>query len=191
MVTPSEPTSGQHAYLLFTPPSVTPEAATALIEKVRSLVEAGTSSITLLISSPGGHVNPGILAYNFLKGSPVDVTTHNINVCDSITAVIYAAGNRRLSVPHGRFLLHSIKAGFGANVNLSETELEERLATLRNEADNIAGVLSGATGKPEVDIHDDMRKGLTLDPQQAVQYGLAHEIVETIYPAGATVIRVA
>lgn len=184
-------TAAQGVYLLFTPQSVTLEAATALINQVKSLVDEKVTTLNLLVSSPGGNVYSGLLAYNFLKGCPVHLTTHNVGICDSITAVIYAAGTRRLSVPHGRFLMHGVSAGFAANSSLTETQLEERLATLRNDTDNIAGVLAGATGKQEAVLHKDMRRGLTLDPQQAIDYGLVHEIVEALYPAGARVIRVA
>ncbi len=187
----SQSTTGQRAYLLFTPQSVTIEAATALIDRVKSLVDERIAALNLLISSPGGNVYAGLLAYNFLKGCPVHLTTHNIGICDSIAAVIYAAGTRRLSVPHGRFLMHGVMASFSAGTSLSEAQLEERLTTLRNDTDNIAGVLAAATRKQEEVIHQDMRRGLTLDPEQAVVYGLVHEIVEDLYPARARVIRVA
>jgi ATP-dependent Clp protease protease subunit len=181
----------QQPYLLFTPQVVTAEATTALIDQVRSLVEQGVTTLTLLMSSPGGNVYAGLLAYNFLRGCPLRLTTHNIGICDSISAVIYAAGTRRLSVPHGRFLLHGVNSQFAANASLSEGQLEERLTTMRNDTDNIAGVLAGATGKQEEDVHRDMRRGLTLDPQLAIDYGLVHEIAQALYPEGARLIRVA
>ena len=180
----------QPTYILFTPDSVITAVCTALIDQVQTLMAAGTTSITILMSSPGGNVYAGILTYNFLKGVPIEIVTHNINTCDSVSAIIFAAGARRLSVPHGRFLLHGVNAGFPANANLTEIQLEERLTTLRNDSDNIAGVLASATGKEESVIHEDMRAGTTLDPQQAVDYGLVHEIEEALYPAGAQVIRV-
>ena len=182
--------TNQPVYILFTPQTITPDATTALINQVQTLISEGVSTINLLISSPGGNVYAGLMAYNFLKGCPAEVMTHNINTCDSIAGVIYAAGDRRLSVPHGRFLLHGPSAGFPANSNLSETDLEERLATLKNDIDNIAGVLAAASGKDEDTIHQDMRQGLTLEPEKAVEYGLVHEIQEKLYPAGARVLRV-
>ena len=181
----------ENVYILFTPPNVSIEATTALINQVQTLSSEGVTKINLLISSPGGNVYAGLLAYNFLKGCPAEIVPHNINTCDSISAVIYAAGQRRLSVPHGRFLLHGINFSFQANVSIPETQLEEHLATLRNDTDNIAGVIASATGREESAIHEDMRKGLTLDPQQAVEYGLVQEIKEELYPEGARVIRVA
>ena len=183
--------TNQAVYILFTPQSITLDATTALIDQVQTLIGEGLPTINLLISSPGGNVYAGLLAYNFLKGCPAEIVTHNINTCDSIAGVIYAAGDRRLSVPHGRFLLHGPRVGFTANSSLSETELEERVATLKNDMDNIAGVLAAASGKDESTIHQDMRRGLTLEPEKAVEYGLVHEIQEELYPTGARVIRVA
>ena len=176
--------------ILFTPPNVTPDACTALINQVQSLIDDGVQSITLLLSSPGGNVYHGILVHNFLKGVPIEIVTHNINVCDSISAVIYAAGDRRLSVPHGRFLLHGINAGFPQNINLSEVQLEERLSMIRNDTNNIAGILAAAAGKTEEEVHQDMRQGLTLDPEGAMSYGLVHEIREDLYPGGTQVVQV-
>jgi len=180
----------QPVYLLFTPPVLNFEATTALINQVQTLIGEGTTNIRLLISSPGGNIYSGMMAYNFLKGCPAEIVTHNINTCDSIAGVIYCAGDRRLSVPHGRFLLHGPRAGFQANTNLTENELEERMNALKNDMDNIAGVLAAATGKEETAVHQDMRRGLTLNPEGAVEYGLVHEISEQLYPAGARVIRV-
>ena len=180
----------QPVYILFTPQAIIPDATTALINQVQTLIDEGVSTINLLISCPGGNVDSGLMAYNFLKGCPAEIITHNINICDSITGVIYAAGYRRLSVPHGRFLFHGPSSNFAANTNYTETQLEERLTTLRNNIDNIAGVLAAASGKDEVTIHQDMRQGLILEPEKAVEYGLVHEIQEELYPAGARVIRV-
>ena len=190
MVSVTQPPNTQTVYLLFTPQTVALDAANSLINQLKGLIDEGITDIHILISSPGGNVYSGLLAYNFLKGCPANITTHNIGICDSITAVIYAAGNRRLSVQHGRFLMHGISANFNANTSLSETGLEERLSTLRNDTNNIAGVLAQATGKQESQIHQDMRHGLTLDPQQAIEYGIVHEIVDSLYPAGSRVIRI-
>jgi ATP-dependent protease ClpP protease subunit len=183
-------TTATDAYIMFTPASVAEAPVKQLLQEVQNLVEAGTPSVTLLISSPGGAVYYGILAYNFLKGSPIEVITHNINTCDSISAVIYAAGSKRLSVTHGRFLLHGIQVGFPQGANLSETLLAERLSSTRNDTNSIAGILATASGKSTGKIHEDMLTSLTMSPAESVDYGLTHELVDDLYPSGAKLITV-
>ena len=61
---------------------------------------------------------------------------------------------------------------------------------MKNEVENIAGVLAGATGNDEATIHQALRQGLILSPEQAVDYGLVHEIREELFPTGARVLRV-
>lgn len=183
--------SSEQAYLMFTPNIVSQDACDALINKVQQVYDEGGRRITLLISSPGGNVYAGLLAYNFLKGCPIDLTTHNVNTCDSIAGVIFAAGDTRLSVPHGRFLLHSTHWTFQANTTFNEIQLGETLKEVRTNTENVAGVIAAATGKDESEIYDDMRRSLTLNPEEAVEYRLVHRIQEHLYPDGVAVTRVA
>lgn len=183
-------TTTTDAYIMFTPASVAEAPVKQLIQEVHNLVAAGVPSLTLLISSPGGNVYQGILAYNFLKGSPIELTTHNINSCDSISAVIYAAGSKRLSVTHGRFLLHGVQSGFPQGANLTETQLAEKLSAIQNDSNSMAGILATATGKSTDDILGDMLTGLTMSPIESVGYGLTHELVDELYPTSAKLITI-
>jgi len=103
----------------------------ALLTTIDQSLTAGAKKVVLLISSPGGTVFHGLSAYNFLKGIPAEVVTHNFGSVDSIGVVLYCAGSRRLSVPHARFLLHGVSAGFQQNERLEEQQLEERLKALQ------------------------------------------------------------
>ena len=183
-------TTQTDAYIMFTPTNVAEAPVKQLIQEVQTLVATGVPSMTLLISSPGGNVYFGILAYNFLKGAPIEVTTHNINTCDSIGGVIYAAGTKRLSVTHGRFVLHGIQAGFPQAANLTETQLAERLSNVRNETESIVGILAAATGKSTELIRRDLLTGITMSPTESVCYGLTHELVDDLYPSGAKLITI-
>ena len=49
----------------------------------------GIKDFYLLLSSPGGSVMNGITVYNFLKSLPINLTTHNIGIVDSISNVIF------------------------------------------------------------------------------------------------------
>ena len=49
----------------------------ALMNAIDQKMKQGVTQFIVLISSPGGNVLHGLSAYNYLKGLPVTITTHN------------------------------------------------------------------------------------------------------------------
>jgi len=68
------------------------------MQVVQQKLKEGTGRFVILISSMGGNVFSGISAYNFLKGIPAEVWTHNFGSTDSIAVVLFCAGSKRFSV---------------------------------------------------------------------------------------------
>lgn len=161
-----------------------------LMNTVDQKIKQGISRFTILISSPGGSVFHGLSAYNYLRGIPAEITTHNFGSVDSIGVVIFCAGKRRLSVPQARFLLHGVNIRFRQNENLEEKQIEERLKGLRIDIENIAKVISANTNKKIEEIISAMLERTALNPEQARSWGLVHEIVGDLYPAGSEVISI-
>jgi len=162
----------------------------ALMSAVDQKMKQGTQDFTILISSPGGSVIHGLSAYNYLKGLPVSITTHNFGSVDSIGIVLYCAGSRRLSVPQARFLFHGVNVQFRGEQNLDEKLLEERLKWLRIDVENIAKVIAANTGKSTKDITDAMIERTTLNPEEAQSWGLVHAIKSELFEAGSEVIAI-
>jgi len=162
----------------------------ALMNAVDQKMKEGISRFTILISSPGGSVFHGLSAYNYLKGIPAEIITHNFGSVDSIGVVIFCAGTRRLSVPQARFLLHGVSVGFRQNEGLEEKQLEERLKGLRIDMENIAKVIAANTNKKVDDIISAMLERTTLNPEQARSWGLIHDIIGGLYPSGSEVISI-
>ena len=169
---------------------VTGESVAALLQVVDRALQEGTKRITLLTSTPGGDVVQGLSAYNYLRGLPLPVDTHNFGSVDSIGIVLFCAGRRRASVPHARFLLHGVAAQFGANTQLEEKQLEERLKALRIDTENIARVISDTSGQPLPDVVAAMLERTTLNPEQAKAWGLVTEIRSELVPEGAQVVTI-
>jgi ATP-dependent protease ClpP protease subunit len=162
----------------------------ALMSAVDQKMKQGTNEFVILISSPGGSVIHGLSAYNYLKGLPVSITTHNFGSVDSIGIVLYCAGSRRLSVPQARFLFHGVNVQFRGEQNLDEKLLEERLKGLRIDVENIAKVIAANTGKSTKDITDAMIERTTLNPEEAQSWGLVHAIKSELFEAGSEVIAI-
>jgi len=161
-----------------------------LMNAIDQKMKQGVRDFIILISSPGGSVIHGLSAYNYLKGLPAAITTHNFGSVDSIGIVLYCAGSKRLSVPQARFLLHGVNAQFKGNQSLEEKQLEERLKGLRIDMENIAKVIAANTGKGTEEVTDAMLERTTLNPEEAQSWGLVHEIKSQLFEAGSEVTSI-
>jgi len=164
--------------------------ANALMNAIDQKMKQGVRDFTILISSPGGSVIHGLSTYNYLKGLPAMITTHNFGSVDSIGIVLYCAGSRRLSVPQARFLLHAVNVQFKGNQSLEEKQLEEKLKGLRIDIENIAKVIAANTDKSVEDVTNAMLERITLTPEEAQSWGLVNEIKSQLFESGSEVVSI-
>jgi ATP-dependent protease ClpP protease subunit len=176
-------------YVKFFAP-VMQDSINALMQVVDRKLNQGAKKMGLLISTPGGDVFHGLSAYNYLKGIPLEITTHNFGSADSIGVVLFCAGSRRLSVPHARFLLHGVMYNFQHPASLEEKQLEERLKGLQIDMGNIARVIADTVKKDKQQVLNDMLNRTTLYPEQAIDYGLVHGIKSDLFEPGSEVISI-
>jgi ATP-dependent protease ClpP protease subunit len=161
----------------------------ALMSAIDQKMKQGVTQFVLLISSPGGNVHHGLSAYNYLKGLPVTITTHNFGSVDSMGVAVFCGGGKRLSVPQARFLLHGVSAGF-QNERLEEKQLEERLKGLQNNVGNIAKVIAANTNKSIQDVRDAILERTILSPEEAKEWGLVDDIKAELFEEGSEVISI-
>jgi ATP-dependent Clp protease protease subunit len=161
----------------------------ALMDAIDSKMKQGITQFIILISSPGGSVLHGLSAYNYLKGLPVTITTHNFGSVDSIGVVVFCGGSKRFSVPQARFLLHGVSANFQKE-RLEEKQLEERLKGLKIDVENIAKVIAANTGRSVQDVTNAMLERTTLNPEEAKEWGLVDDIKVKLFEAGSEVISI-
>lgn len=138
----------------------------------------------------GGTVFHGLSAYNFLRGIPAEVITHNFGSVDSIGVIFFCAGSKRYSVQHARFLLHGVSLNFPQNINLEEKQLEESLKGLKIDMENVAGVIATTTKKNKEEIVQAMLDRTTLTPEQAIKFGLVNEIKTELIEEGMELISI-
>lgn len=162
------------------------ELTRLVVDKLKERVQR----FVLLISSPGGNVAAGLSGYNFLKGIPAEVVTHNFGSADSIATVLFCAGSERLCVPHARFLLHGIGFDVKGPTRFDEKILDERVKSLRIDRENISRVIADTTGRSLGDVENDILQGTPLNPEQAREYGLVNEIRSELFERGAEVVEI-
>lgn len=142
--------------------------------------ERKATSIELRISSEGGNLTAGFTAYNVLKALDIPVSTHNLSNVESIAIVIFLAGQTRLVVPHGRFMLHSLHWTFAQQV-VDHARLAEHVASLDRDADRYASIYEERTSgaAKQLDVRTHLHgPPLILSPQDAVDAGICTGIAE-------------
>lgn len=168
---------------------INPQSAQSLFKVIQEQLNKGMKKLYLLISSPGGNVDPGIAIYNFLKGLPIEVITHNYGSCDSIAALVFCAGRKRYTVSNSRFLIHGIGLTV-QNQRFNETSLGEILSSLKNQRETMSKIIAKECNKKVEDVEKDMLNGIVLNSEEANKYGLVTEIKDDLIPPGVNFINV-
>lgn len=178
----------EQVYLNFNLP-VDSNSTQTFFKVVQDLLQRGVKKVFLLISSPGGNVDAGISIYNFLKGLPIEINTHNYGSCDSIAALVFCAGKKRYTVNHSRFLIHGIGLTLEKE-RLDENKLKEIIGSIKNQRETISKIIAQECYKENKDVEKNMLDGIILNSEEAVKYGLATDIKDELVPEGQTVINI-
>jgi len=148
----------------------------------------GIKDFYLLLSSPGGSVMNGITIYNFLKSLPINLTTHNIGIVDSIANVIFLAGKTRYAVKNSSFLFHGV--GFDINqARFEEKNIKEKLKMIQRDQKLIADIIAEQSQYTQQEIEKMFLEADTRTPEQAKEKGLINDIREVNIPEGAEVVQ--
>ena len=133
--------------------------------------------ISLYINSPGGSFSALTAIYDTMQFVRPDVATTCMGQASSAAAVLLAAGapGRRAVLQHAKVLLHQPSSqAQGALPDLAIQAKE--VARVRAEVDEI---LSRHTGHPVAKIRKDTDRDITFSAREAVDYGLADEVITT------------
>jgi ATP-dependent Clp protease, protease subunit len=133
--------------------------------------------ISLYINSPGGTYSALTAIYDTMQFIRPDVATICMGQASSAAAVLLAAGapSRRSVLQHAKVLLHQPSSQARGTVPDLAVQAKE-VARVRAEFDEI---LSRHTGHPVSKIRSDTDRNMTLNAQEAIDYGLADQIITT------------
>lgn len=167
--------------IIFLGGQVNDEAANVIIAQMLFLSnEDSSSDIHFYINSPGGSITAGLAIYDTMRFLRCDVATYCIGQAASMGAVLFAGGDKgkRFMLPNGRVLLHQPLLSGVMTGPASDLEIEAKeIIRLRTR---LYDILSGHSGKSAEDIEKDSDRNLWLEAQEAVDYGLADEILEKL-----------
>lgn len=155
---------------------VTDTLALAVCRRLLALSEESDAPISVLISSPGGHVESGDAIHDVIRFIRAPVTTVGTGWVASAGAHIFLAPpkERRVCLPNTRFMIHQPAGGAGGQATDIAIQAKEILRT----RERIARVISVQTGQPLEKVVADMERDFWMSADEAVKYGIVSRVVE-------------
>lgn len=131
--------------------------------------------ITLVLSSPGGHVESGDMIHDMIKYVTPRVRILGTGWVASAGALIFCGADRadRYCLPNTRFLLHEPRGGVGGAA--SDVQIQAReILRMRERLNNI---FATATGQTLERIKADTDRDYWMQAAEAKEYGLVGSVV--------------
>ena len=150
--------------------------AHATCRRLLALASDSSAPITLLISSPGGHVESGDAIHDMIRFVNAPVTTVGTGWVASAGAHIFLAPpkERRLCLPNTRFMIHQPAGGAGGQASDIAIQAREILKT----RERIAQVIATQTGKPLATVVNDMERDYWMSAGEAIAYGIVSRVID-------------
>jgi ATP-dependent Clp protease protease subunit len=146
----------------------------------RSLLALATESdkpITVMVSSPGGHVESGDAIHDVIRFIGVPVNMIGTGWVGSAATHLYLAvpKARRFCTPQTRFLIHQPSSGAGGRAS----DIAIQAAEIVKARERIAKVIAEETGQGLERVRADIERDYWMSPQEAIDYGLVARIVKS------------
>ncbi|MCD7773164.1 MAG: ATP-dependent Clp protease proteolytic subunit [Ruminococcus sp.] len=138
--------------------------------------ENDSKPIDVIINSPGGEINAGLMMYDIVQTSKAPIRTFCVGKAYSMAAVLLACGNNgRYILPHGELMLH--EPLIGNRVSGSSSSIKSISDSLLETKHKINKILAKHTGKTEKAIERATSFDHFFSAQESIDFGLCDEIV--------------
>jgi ATP-dependent Clp protease protease subunit len=163
---------------IFIEGEIDANTACEFVKKVMLLnSEDSQKPIDVLINSPGGEINAGMLMYDMIQTSKAPIRMFCIGRAYSMGAVLLACGNHgRYMLPHAELMIHEPLLGnrVGGNSSSIKSVSDSLLETKKK----MNQILAKHTGKSEKVIAKATSYDHYFSPEESVAFGLCDEIVD-------------
>ncbi len=144
-------------------------------------MENKSQDINIYINTPGGNVMSGLAIYDTMQFVHCDVATYCIGQAASMGALLMAAGTtgKRYALPNARVMIHQPWGGTQGTAADIKIQAEEMLSL----KDRLCQLLSRHTGKDAKQVMEDSDRDYFMSADQAKEYGLVDEVVDSLKDA--------
>lgn len=161
--------------------AITHEAASSFKDRLQTLLnrprEIRPAIVHVSISTAGGHIDCGIELYNFItnKSRTCKIHTHNVGNVDSTGIIVFLAGVKRYAAPTSTFEFHTARYYIN-NEAFDKRQLREMCDMLENYDSLTRNIIQENTSLDENRITEFMEASRVINSQEALEFGIIHEI---------------
>ena len=136
--------------------------------------------ISLYINSPGGSVSAGLAVYDTMKliSSPIKVIVTGMAASMGSILLCGADKGKRFLYPHSRVLIH--QPLISGQMIAAAVDIHIQAQEMERLRDELNAILAESSGQSLEKIKKDTDRDFYMTADEAIAYGLADSIVETI-----------
>ena len=140
--------------------------------------EDSEKDINLYINSPGGSVTAGLAIYDTMRYIKPDISTICVGMAASMGAILLTGGadGKRSSLPNAKIMIHQPWIG---GLQGQTTDIEIHAKEMLKTRDILYNILAKHTGKTLDEITKDCDRDYFLTSEEAKEYHLIDNILET------------
>lgn len=163
---------------IFLQGEINQESALEFVKSLMVLAAQDSSKpVNVLVNSPGGDVNAGMLIYDAIHSGLVEVKMYCLGRAYSMGALLFLSGpNGRYMLKNSELMLH--EPLIGGKVGGNTTSIKEISDSLIKTRDKLNKIISEHSGKSIEEVEKATDHDHYYTAEESLEFGLCDEIVE-------------
>ena len=155
--------------------SINDKLAAEVSKRLIALAAESKDPITILVSSPGGHVESGDVIHDIIKfiDAPVNIVGTGWVGSAAVNVFLSVPKERRVCLPNTRFLIHQPSGGCGGQA----TDIAIQAREIVKVRERIAALIARESGQTLEKVTADIDRDYWMSAAEASEYGLVSRII--------------
>lgn len=165
---------------IFLNGEINADMANFFVTQLLYLEETPDEPVNIYINSPGGEVNAGLMIYDAIQGSKLEINMICTGLAASMAAVLLAGGQRgsRYILRHSKVMIHEPLLANG--VGGSATSIRKISESIIETRELVNGILAKHTGKTVEEINEATSFDNYMGAEEAIAFGLCDRITDSV-----------
>ena len=165
---------------LFLTGEINADMANSFVAQLLYLEETPDEPVNIYINSPGGEINAGLMIYDAIQGSRLEINMICTGLAASMAAVLLAGGQHgsRYILRHSKVMIHEPLLANG--VGGSATSIRKISESIIETREMINEILAKHTGKTVEQINEATSFDNYMRAEEAIAFGLCDRITDSV-----------